>query len=135
MKIDILYTPFAQRSRILWVFVIAALAAMECRTGWSATLQEFGYQRMTVNGQLPRGSRALLVIIANFVGGNPLAHDVSYYDDFTFNLLRRPSVNSYFKEVSNERFVWSRGGVIGRRKFFSVNSASFKLKAGFGFAC
>ena len=45
----------------------------------AATLQEFGYQNMKVNGQVPVGHRPLLVILANFAGRPALTHDANYY--------------------------------------------------------
>lgn len=102
---------------IRWGSVLAMLAFLGTASG--ASLQDFGYQSMNVNGKLAIGQRPLLLIVANFAGetdsaGNPepMVHDAAYYDDLVFNLSRYPSVNGYFKAVSNGRFSWTRAGVV-----------------------
>src|SRR4051794_20164573 len=83
----------------------------------AASLQDFGYTNMNVNGKLAILQRPLLVILANFDGEPPLEDGVAYYDNFTFNLSRVPSINGYFFATSNGRFSWSRGGVVGPINF------------------
>lgn len=77
-----------------------------------ATLQDFGYEHLTVNGKVAKGNRPLLVILASFSGARPFAHDASYYDNFVFNLAAQPGVNNYYLEASDGRFFWSRGGTV-----------------------
>jgi M6 family metalloprotease-like protein len=84
---------------------------------FAATLQDFGYSNMLINGQPALGTRPLLVILANFAGKTPLAHDSAYYDDLVFNPSRFPGLNGYFLAASNGRFSWSRGAVIGPLNF------------------
>ena len=83
------------------------------------TPADFGYQRMTINGQPALGHRPLLVILANFAGGNPFAHSLDYYNNLVFNWLRNQSLNGYFLANSNGRFMWTRAGrgIIGPVQF------------------
>jgi M6 family metalloprotease-like protein len=110
------------------VFWRAALAALVFHGTVSAvTLQDFGYQKSNVNGQLALGTRPLLLIVANFAGETntagftnssgqllpaPLPQDASYYDNLVFNQATNPSVNGYFAAMSNGRFTWARAGVV-----------------------
>src|SRR5262245_34582114 len=73
------------------------------------SLWDFGYGRMKTNGREALGNRPLMVLIANFAGGAPFAHDITEYDLLVFD-YRQQSVNGYFWENSNARFLWSRGG-------------------------
>ena len=104
-------------STVLWRTVLAMLVF--CGTGSAATLQDFGYQHMNVNGKLAIGTRPLLLIVANFAGetnkqgvATPLPHDAAYYDDLVFNQSKYPSLNGYFSAMSNGRFSWTRDGVV-----------------------
>ena len=83
------------------------------------TPEDFGYGHMTVNGQPSLGHRPLLVILANFDGGNSFAHDLAYYDNLVFNWTRKQSLNGYFLANSNGRFMWARAGrgIIGPVQF------------------
>ncbi len=74
------------------------------------TPADFGYQRLTINGQPALGHRPLLVILANFAGGNPFAHTLDYFDNLVFNWFQKQSLNGYFLANSNGRFLWSRAG-------------------------
>ena len=78
----------------------------------AASLQDFGFEHMTVNGEVSTGHRPMLVILASFTGAEPFGHDTGYYDDLMFNLFTQPGVNNYFLEVSDGRFFWSRGGLV-----------------------
>lgn len=78
----------------------------------AATLQDFGYEHITVNGEVAKGHRPLLVILANFAGARVFAHDANFYDNFVFNFFAQPGLNNYFMEVSDGRFFWSRGGTV-----------------------
>jgi hypothetical protein len=82
-------------------------------TSGAATLSDFGYQNMNVNGVLASGSRPLLVILVNFAGQPPLPSPPSFFADLIFNSSRFPSFNGYFQAVSNGRFSYSNAGVIG----------------------
>lgn len=93
------------------------LLALTClvHSATGATLADFGYNHMQIDGQEARGHRPLLVILVSFASGPALSHPNSYYDDLVFNLFSTNSVNSYFVENSNSRFFWERAGagVIG----------------------
>jgi M6 family metalloprotease-like protein len=93
----------------------------------AATLQDFGYQKSNVNGQLALGTRPLLLIVPNFAGETntygitnsdgtfaaaPLPHNALYYSNLVFNLSQYPSVNGYFAAMSNGRFSWTLAGVV-----------------------
>lgn len=81
----------------------------------AATLADFGYQNLKVNGALPLGARPLLVILACFDTNdlgtcfdNNFTNGWQYYQDWVFNSARQPvSINGYFHEVSNGRFFWA----------------------------
>jgi M6 family metalloprotease-like protein len=94
--------------RVQTLIVLSAAGLWLVFPALGQTLQDFGH------GALATGSsRPMLVVLADFATGQPFGHDPAYYDDFVFNAQRRPSVNGYFKEVSNGRFTWQRAGVIG----------------------
>ena len=105
-------TPFSTRRPSRWCWGALLLLCFQGAAG-AATLQDFGYQHMTVNGQLPIGHRPLLLVLVNFADGKTFTNSPSYYDDLVFNLFRVPSVNGYFSAISNGRFFWSRAGMIG----------------------
>ena len=96
------------------LLILALLTAVTAHLQ-AATLQDFGYEHMTVNGEVSTGHRPMLVILASFTGAEPFGHgtnDTRYYDDLMFNFFTRPGVNNYFLEVSDGRFFWSRGGLV-----------------------
>src|SRR5262245_37218555 len=73
----------------------------------AATLQDFGYNNMTVNGKSARGQRPLLVILIDFSYNQPLAWSNAQADSLIFPVNGR-TLNRYFVEASNDRFRWSR---------------------------
>lgn len=84
------------------------------RQATAAGLQDFGFQNLKVNGKPALGHRPLLVIVVDFAGANPLAHNAPWYDSFVFDVSpTTQSVNGYYSEISNGRFSWSRGATIG----------------------
>ena len=98
------------------VMLVAALLLAGPPAG-AASLEDFGYGRLTVNGTAARGARPLLVILTQFTSGakvgavQPLAHDAAYYNQFVFNPLNLPrSVNGYYEENSHGRFYWTKAG-------------------------
>src|SRR5688572_14129593 len=88
--------------------LLCTLALFLTAISHAQTLEGFGYRSLATGL-----SRPMLVVLADFATAPPLAHDRAYYEDFVFNEQRRPSVNGYFREVSNGRFAWARAGVIG----------------------
>jgi M6 family metalloprotease-like protein len=71
----------------------------------------FGAGHMTINGHGATGTRPLLLLIAGVPGSTiSFAHDQAYYDNLVFGGAR-PNVVSYFREVSDGLFTWSRAGV------------------------
>jgi hypothetical protein len=95
---------------IVWRTVLAVLVFHGAAS--AATLQDFGYQHMHVNGKLAVGQRPLLLIVVNFAGETPLAHTTNYYADLVFNQSRYPSLNGYLAAMSNGRFSWTLAGVV-----------------------
>ena len=78
----------------------------------AATLQDFGFQNMKVNGRLPLGQGRLLVTLIRVQGGFDFGpdHTRAYYDNLVFNLASTQSLSGYFLENSNGRFLWTRAG-------------------------
>jgi M6 family metalloprotease-like protein len=78
----------------------------------AATLQDFGYQHMRVNGQLSVGHRPLLVPIFRVEGGYVYdsEHTPNHYYTNIFNLFGRQTLNGYHFENSNGRFYWTPAG-------------------------
>lgn len=81
------------------------------------TLEDFGYGRLQVRGKEARGTRPLLVILAEHEDYPALAHDRDYYDNLIFNYFAtdadgRPinNLNAYYSVNSNGRFSWTRAG-------------------------
>ncbi|HEX5220918.1 MAG TPA: hypothetical protein VFZ59_15215 [Verrucomicrobiae bacterium] len=79
------------------------------------TLDDFGYQKMKVNGQLALGARPTLVILLDLANTGTFAHPTSYYDDLVFNFFNTTpagvrSVNGFFMENSHGRFFLNRAG-------------------------
>ncbi len=83
-------------------------------------LTDFGYTNMSA-----RFSQPLLVVLANFTNngiafltngvsiGTNFAAATNYYANWFFNPTNQPeSFHGYFRETSNGRFSWTRGGVI-----------------------
>ncbi len=111
-------TTYSMRRPKLLFYVIAISALVWFRLvpgACAATLADFGYQKLKVNGQVPAGTRPLLVILACFDSnnlgtcfGNNFTNGWQYYQDWVFNSARQPvSLNGYFNEVSNGRFSWA----------------------------
>ena len=117
MKTDLLSKPSCRRTCLFclpWVVLLALWINFGCGVSRGATLLDFGYQHMSVNGKVSLGQRALAVILVEFAEANELAHPVAWYDDYFFNLARTPrGVNAAFFEMSNRRFFWSRGTTVG----------------------
>ncbi len=99
--------------RLTLAISLAALLLCLPRATHAATLTDFGYQHMKVNGALATGSRPLLVILVNFAGEPPLTDSPASIADLIFNTNRFPSFNGYFQAMSNGRFSFSNAGVIG----------------------
>jgi M6 family metalloprotease-like protein len=93
---------------VLWVvFMLCHLMPAS-----SATLADFGYGRMRVNGLPNLGTRPLVVILVNFPGDPPLLADPHrYFDSLIFT--NDQSVVGCFLANSNGRFTYSRAGLIG----------------------
>jgi M6 family metalloprotease-like protein len=105
--------PF-QRCRVkAAISALAILSSFLPAASSAATLVDFGYQNLAVDGVLALKPRPLLVILVAFGSGASLGHPAAYYDDLIFNSSRQPSMNGYFLAVSKGRFHYSRGGTIG----------------------
>jgi len=105
------------RAFSLAVSACVLLACNSARSLFAATLTDFGFNSRTVNGTLARNTRPLLIIIAEFDGGvtNNL-RSRSYFDGLFFTNAMQ-NVNGYFRENSNERFGWTKAGIVGPIEF------------------
>ena len=74
-----------------------------------ATIKDFGYESKKIQGK--ENKRPLLLILVD-TNGTGLAHTADYYDELVFNWQKK-SVNGYFFDNSNERFLFTRAGIIG----------------------
>ncbi len=81
----------------------------------AATLADFGYQHMTINGVLAAGQRPLLVILADVANSGVFAHPMAYYDTLAFSILTNRSLNGFMLENSGGLFLFKRAnaGIIG----------------------
>jgi M6 family metalloprotease-like protein len=91
--------------------VILVIVCGLALTASAQTLEDFGYNRMKVNGKEARGPRSLLVILAQFEGYPALAHGPEYYEKMIFTGLTAPngqsvSLNGYYQVISQGRFYW-----------------------------
>ncbi len=111
--------------RTLPLVVGLLLSLLGLERGQAATLADFGYQKMKVNGVPALGTRSLLVILVTFDQAPPLAHSPAYYDDLIFNGTAPTRVNNYFLEVSDQHFSWSRAGVLSVSLPASQKSTNF----------
>lgn len=104
--------------------ILMLLPLMLC----AQTLEDFGYGNMKVNGRAALGNRPLVTILARFGGAPTLAHDKAYFDNLVYNWLTPPSVNGYFQQVSNGRFLWSRpgAGVLGPLDFTEAERTTIR---------
>ena len=71
-------------------------------------------QDIIAGTQLPSltGTRPLLVILASFSDKAPNAtHDIEYFENMMWG--PKPSLSTYYSEVSYDKFTFSRGEVIG----------------------
>jgi M6 family metalloprotease-like protein len=96
---------------------LAYLLALVPQPASAVTLEDFGFEHIQVNGANALSPRPLLVVLADFSTGRPWPHTTNYYDDLYFNLLATNGVSAAFWEMSNNRFYWRRGGVIGPLQF------------------
>jgi M6 family metalloprotease-like protein len=81
----------------------------------AATLTDFGYARMNINGKPIIGSRPLLVVLVNFQGSPPIAQPTAFYSNLVFNTsgTMTQHVKGYFTQNSAGQFTWSVAGVVG----------------------
>ena len=84
------------------------LGLLSALSSSAQTLRDFGFGSMATGP-----TRRMLVVLADFATAPAFAHDQSFYEGLFFQTLQRPSVNGYFQEVSNDRFTWTRAGIIG----------------------
>lgn len=81
----------------------------------AATLEDFGYQNMKVNGKPALGARPLLVILLDLANTGSFAHSSDYYDNLVFNPFNTNSaglrsVNGFILVNSHARFSLARAG-------------------------
>ena len=93
-------------------------------TAFGVTITNFGYRsmwcennaRMTTTNNLALAPRPLIAIVVQFDEVGVLNHDVHYYSNFVFcadAMTPKQSLAGYFSAVSNGRFTWKPGAVIG----------------------
>lgn len=116
--------------------LLLTLLFQQMSSVYAQTLDEFGYNRMQVNGKEARGHRPLLVILAEHEGYPALAHDRDYYDNLIFNYFATDdsgqpmrNLNGYYLVNSNGRFSWTRAGA-GTYGPFKFKNADLSEKAG-----
>lgn len=89
--------------------LVAALLLAGGTIARAVSLSDFGFQSMRVDDKPALGTRPLLLIIGNFAGDPPLA-------GFNFETLifgpGYPNLMDYYREISHNRFTWSRAGVL-----------------------
>ncbi len=79
------------------------------------TLEDFGHQKMKINGTLAVGARPTLVILLDLADTGSFAHSNSYYDNLVFNVFNTNSaglrsVNGFMLVNSHARFSLARAG-------------------------
>lgn len=97
------------RCGYLWLVVVLSLVRFLAP---AATLADFGYQHMAVDGQIASGNRPLLLICVNFAGQSPLPQPLSYYSNLVFSASQNPGFNGYFQAVSDGAFSFTPAGAI-----------------------
>jgi M6 family metalloprotease-like protein len=103
--------PYLRSLSFAWCTALL-LCCSSAQSLFAATLANFGFNTRTVNNKLSTNSRPLLIIIANFSGGVTNFRGTSYFDGLFFTNATQ-SVNGYFREVSNDRFSWTKAGIVG----------------------
>lgn len=94
-------TPRTVRS---WGFLVLTCLALG---GRAATLADFGYQHMRINGKLAAGARPIVIILIDY-GSGAFAHPQQYYWEQVFNpFVGTRDMNGFFLENSNGRFRFS----------------------------
>jgi M6 family metalloprotease-like protein len=91
----------------LWRFALAFAAVLVVTKPFAlaVSLTDFGYQSMRVTGQLPLGTRPLLIIRTDVKGDDNVSQPMAYYEDLVFNFFRFPSVSGYMLTNSLGRFA------------------------------
>lgn len=100
--------PFASLFTITFGLVL-------CLRAGAATLDDFGYQNMKVNGNPAIGARPTLVILLDLANTGSFAHNNAYYDNLVFNPFTTTSaglrsVNGFMLVNSHARFSLTRVG-------------------------
>ena len=105
------------KPRTLPVAALVALSIGLCfnTDSRAATLEDFGYQNMKVNGNPAIGARPLLVILLDLANSGSFAHNNAYYDNLVFNPFNTNSaglrsVNGFMLVNSHARFSLTRVG-------------------------
>src|ERR1022692_3132419 len=93
-------------------FIALSLACWQMSAVRAATLTDFGYQNLKVNGNLTLGTRPLLAIFVNFAGQVPLPQSLSYYSNIVFNTSLPQSMAGFYQASSDGAFTIVPGGAI-----------------------
>lgn len=85
------------------------MLALTCFSAYGVSVVDFGFGSMRMNNTLPLGNRPLLVIVANYAGTPTLTNHNWETLIFGNNAV---SLRDYYREISNRRFNWTRGGLL-----------------------
>jgi hypothetical protein len=103
------------RSLLFGTLCIIALGSVSRPAARAATLGDFGYQNMTLNGNPVLGARPTLVILLDLANSGSFAHSSAYYDNLVFNPFNTNSaglrsLNGFMLVNSHARFSLTRAG-------------------------
>src|SRR5678816_593730 len=100
-------SPGTMKRATPWRFALAFAAVLVVTKPFAlaVSLTDFGYQSMRVTGQLPLGTRPLLIIRTDVKGDDNVSQPMAYYEDLVFNFFRFPSVSGYMLTNSLGRFA------------------------------
>lgn len=102
-------TRFRPRPAPAWRHLFSLLCLSGALSASASTLTNFGYANMATGS-----SRPMLVILANFASPSfPGGANITTYSNRVFEVsTTKWTANSYFKEVSNNRFQWEPAAVL-----------------------
>jgi M6 family metalloprotease-like protein len=102
-------TRFLPRPAPAWRHLLSLLCLSGALSASASTLTNFGYANMATGP-----SRPMLVILANFASPSfPGGANITTYSNRVFEVsTTKWTANSYFKEVSNNRFQWEPAAVL-----------------------
>src|SRR5262245_29349627 len=97
-----------RKKQLALFFACLALGILLPASTQAATLTEFGYAHMTLNGHPNTNTtRGLLLLLVNYADLPPPTHTASYYQSLIFNIglsNMQENVRGFFTENSLSRF-------------------------------